>query len=121
MDFNNTNIIFLEKGDFDGDGLLKKAKRWFIMVQASYCGWCTKAKPEFIKAHSDIGDKIVFATIHIDNDDKNTAALGADLRHIFGTDVNGIPAFFSYDAESRKSVKYTGNNTSQDFVKFLTR
>ena len=120
MSFNNTGVIFLEDGDFDGNKLKNVASgKWFIIIQATYCGWCTKAKPEFIKAKEMAGDDVKFATIHVDSEHPKTAALAKDIETIFGTKVEGIPAFFSYDAKTHKSKKFSGNNKATDFVEFI--
>lgn len=120
MEFDNTGIIFLEKGDFVGNVLKGvDSGKWFIMVQASFCGWCTKAKPAFIEAKKIAGDSVTFATIHVDSEHANTAALGSELKAIFGTDVSGIPAFFLYDAATHHSIKFKGSNTARDFVEFI--
>lgn len=124
-DFDNTGIIFLEEGDFDGKVLLSRKKPvtsglWFIMIQASYCGWCTKAKPEFVKAAAALqNDHVKFATIHVDSEDSKTSGLSGQISDIFGQKVSGIPAFFLYDASTHKSIKYDGKATQKSFVEFL--
>ena len=76
MEFNNTKVIFLEITDFN-NGILTYNGRPFpgkvlVMVQGDYCGFCTKAKPDFIKLANHHGattlgrNSIVFATIKID-------------------------------------------------------
>lgn len=121
MEFDNTGIVFLEKGDFQGNVLKGvDSGKWFIMIQASYCGWCTKAKPEFIKA-SKMAEDVTFATIHVDSEDENTAALGPELETIFGVKITGIPAFFLYDAKTHKSVRFNGTNTARDFAAFVRK
>ena len=125
--FDNTGIIFLEDGDFDGNVLLKNNKPvknglWFIMIQASYCGWCTKAKPSFIKTAAEFeGKGVKFATIHVDSQHEKTSKLGAQVSEIFGEKVSGIPAFFLYDASTGKSIRYEGKANHSSFVNFLNK
>lgn len=125
MEFNNEKIFFFEINDFDGNVLKKHNKgKWFVMIQASYCHWCTEAKPELIRASKSdklVGKKIAFANIHVDSNDPDTAGIAKDIRTIFGQDVSGIPSFFLYDASTHKSIKYKGKNKAQDFVDFLNQ
>ena len=78
MDFNNSKVIFLEMKDFEGNVLTINGKPFpgtvLIMVQGSFCGYCTQAKPDFIKLAKRFGssylsnNSIVFATIKIDGE-----------------------------------------------------
>jgi thiol-disulfide isomerase/thioredoxin len=125
MSFDNTGVIFLEEGDFKGNVLMNgnkpiKSGKWFIMVQGSFCGWCSKAKPEFIDAKNQAADDVTFATIHVDSKHEKTANLGPQIETIFGQKVDGIPAFFLYNTETpNECVKYDGKATASKFIDFL--
>jgi thiol-disulfide isomerase/thioredoxin len=123
MSFDNTGIVFLERSDFNGNKLHKSGKsgKWFIMVQASFCGWCTKAKPAFIKAKDQVGDRIVFATIHADSENESEVALAREFGSISNFDIKGIPAFFLYDPSTGVFTKYSGQNTEAGFLEFLAK
>lgn len=130
MSFDGTPIIFLESSDFDQAGrLVYKGKRvtsgkWFIMIQGGFCGYCTKAKPAFVEAASELGSKhinkgIVFATIHVDSKYDEDKKLASKIKDISGHSLDGIPAFLLYDTQSGKFSLYEGSRTKDGFISFL--
>lgn len=66
----NFPIVYLQRSDFDSNGKLIhqyfKNKKTLVMLQANYCGFCTKAKPDFIRAAKILNNKVVFATAQLD-------------------------------------------------------
>lgn len=112
MDFNNSKVIFLEMKDFKGDTLTINGKPFpgtvFVMVQGSFCGYCTKAKPDFIKLANEFGasklhnNGIIFATIKIDGETEEQQ-LGKALPKITGEKLSGVPAYLMF-----KNGKFAG-------------
>lgn len=112
MDFNNSNVIFLEMHDFEGNTLTINGKPFpgtvFVMVQKTHCGFCTQAKPDFIKIANDFGAKnlhnksVVFATIKVDGESQEQR-LAQSLRQITGKELTGVPAYLIF-----KNGKFAG-------------
>ena len=105
MDFNNSKVIFLEMKDFEGNVLTINGKPFpgtvLIMVQGSFCGYCTQAKPDFIKLAKRFGSSylsnksIVFATIKIDGE-LQEHQLGKAIGKLTGETLSGVPAYLVY-------------------------
>ena len=111
FNFNNSKVIFLEMDDFKGNTLTINGKPFlgtvFVMVQGSFCGYCTKAKPDFTKLANEfgannIGNGIVFATIKIDGESQEQQ-LGKALSKITGENLSGVPAYLIF-----KNGKFAG-------------
>ena len=130
MSFDGTNVIFLEASDFDSSGrLVYRGKlvtsgKWFIMIQGSFCGFCTKAKPAFVEVASalgsnKIGSGVIFATIHVDSKHSGDKKLAEKIKDISGHSIEGIPAFLLYDAATRKFTMYDGDRSVRGFKSFL--
>ena len=68
--FENGNVTYLENEDIDDKGNLKfdPKKPAICMVQGLFCGWCSKAKPDFQK-FADNHPEIFVCTVQIDGND----------------------------------------------------
>ena len=105
MDFNDTNVIFLEMKDYKGKTLTINGKPFpgtvLVMVQGSFCGYCTKSKPDFIRIARDLGSNklddngVYFATIKIDGE-KDEQKLGKAISDLTGEKLPGVPAYLVY-------------------------
>ena len=127
MEFNNTKVIFLEITDFN-NGVLTYNGRPFpgkvlVMVQGDYCGFCTKAKPDFIRLANDHGattlsdNSVVFATIKVDGK-KSESELSKRLPEITGEDLRGIPAYLMFQNGQFVGV-HNGGRDAGSLKKFL--
>ena len=127
MDFNNSNVIFLEMKDFKGKVLTINGKPFpgtvLIMVQGSFCGYCTQAKPDFIKLANTFGSKslsnnsIVFATIKIDGDTEEQQ-LGKAIGNLTGEKLSGVPAYLIY-RNGKFSHLHTGGRDFESLKKSI--
>ena len=85
--------------DFKNNVLTFKGKPvrglWLCMVQGEFCGYCTQAKPEFIKAMHALTNKALFCTIKIDGSD-DEQKLGKELKNVTSMPMNGVPAFILF-------------------------
>lgn len=122
--FKGTNLIHLDINDFDmGTNTLKykgndvKGK-WFCMIQGNFCGYCTQAKPEFLKAQKMAGKDVMFCTVQIDGTDAEQK-LGKQMKNITNMKLNGVPAFVLFiDGKAQKL--YEGNRDAPSLVQFVT-
>jgi thiol-disulfide isomerase/thioredoxin len=126
MSFDGEKILYLEDTDFDEETLLYNGVpltkgKFFIMIQADYCGYCKTAKPAFIEASRRAGGLhlggIIFATIHSDSKNDSERNLGKQIGRSLG--ISGIPVFLLFDAEKKKFTKYDGNRTTEAMLEFL--
>jgi thiol-disulfide isomerase/thioredoxin len=112
-------IGYLEISDFDEQtGLLKgelSQKPVLVMIQASYCGACTKSKPEFQKLANNGMFNVM--TIQLDGK-KDTERQISNLLNKIIPGVNTIPAYvFFY---KNNIFAYTGlSRTSLDLQQFV--
>jgi thiol-disulfide isomerase/thioredoxin len=103
-------VYYLERSDFDDNGNLivpeLRNKKVIIMIQANYCGHCTNAKSDFLKAakHMEQLGKnggtsykngVVFATIQADGEGRGEKAFGDFLGRIKPNFV-GFPDYVLY-------------------------
>lgn len=112
-------IGYLEIFDFDEKtGLLKgELSRMpvFVMIQASYCGACTKSKPEFQKLANN--GKFHVMTIQLDGQ-KNTERQISSLLNKIIPEINTIPAYVLF--YQNKIFVYTGSSrTFLDLKQFV--
>lgn len=118
--FNGTGVIYLDINDFKQNVLVSKNEKpvtgnWVCMVQGSFCGYCTQAKPAFLEAKKMLGDSVVFCTIQIDGDEAEKA-LGKNLKKLTGRDMQGVPAFILF-----KNGKVAGIHKGGRDAKSLAR
>jgi thiol-disulfide isomerase/thioredoxin len=127
MEFNNTKVIFLEITDFN-NGILTYNGRPFpgkvlVMVQGDFCGYCTKAKPDFIKLANHHGattladNSVVFATIKIDGK-TSESELSKRLPEITGVNLQGVPAYLLFQ-NGKFVALHDGGRDAGSLKKFL--
>jgi len=113
------NIFQLNDNAIDSDGVLLFAPGLYKLVicQASWCGHCTHAKPEFqiaADATEAAGSMIVFCTIdgsggkNVTNSQKS---LASRIGKLF--DINGFPSYLLFDRSGKhvKDFKLTGRDS----------
>ena len=121
MTFNGKNIIFLESDDFINNTLIYKNKpvkgKWFVMVQGSFCGYCTQAKPDFCNAAETLQGKAVFATVQIDGNNQEQK-LKEMLPSITNVNLGGVPAYLLFENGKFIAV-HTGGRKHDNLIEFL--
>jgi thiol-disulfide isomerase/thioredoxin len=122
MTFNGTNVIHLEDTDFKNNvlhfqGAPVKGK-WLVMVQGTYCGFCTKSKKPFV----DLSEKypnngVIFATVHIDGTDPEKN-LGRRLSDIIKKPISGVPAYLLFE-NGKFSAMVSGGKGESELIEFM--
>jgi thiol-disulfide isomerase/thioredoxin len=109
-------IGYLEYNDFSSDGKLLLAKNpVFVMIQGSYCGACSKAKPAFQELANQ--QKILCMTIQLDGERQSERDIGKILDKIYPNMV-GVPSYILYKNETNK-IPYTGGRSREEMMEFI--
>ena len=93
----NKPIAYLENDDFNSQGqlLINTKLPVVILIQASWCSYCTKVKPIFQEFADKTQGKIFCTTIQIDGDRKSEKLLGRRIPKLF-PGIEGIPKYILY-------------------------
>ncbi len=117
--FDDSSVAYLEDDDFDSDGNLlvdTNGKPTCIMLQGSFCGYCTQMKPEYHKFAKDLGDKVFMATIHIDG---NESERNLNKRlSTFIPNYEGVPIVLGYSSEGKYVKTHDGKRTAEALEAF---
>lgn len=118
MTFFKPNIGYLEDDDFTNNGLLSlnESRPVLVMIQGSYCGYCTKMKPEYQKA-ADKVKKCKFTTIELDGKLESEQKLAKRLDHILPITIKGVPTVIAYKGGNFYK-EYTGDRSEQSLIEF---
>lgn len=85
---------------------------YFLMIHATYCGFCKSAMPEFLKA-SKKSIAVDFATI-----DETQFPLFQDVYpDVFP--IEGYPTFYYVSSQVAKPIKYEGERTEAAMLAFI--
>jgi thiol-disulfide isomerase/thioredoxin len=124
MEYLTPPVAYLDANDFDDDGnlinkqLIDSNLPVFIMIQAVFCGHCTKAKPWFQEfAQKNVG-KVICCSIQGDSDMKSVKELTNMLSKIC-SDFVGYPTYVVFN--KNKKIKYTGGRKTEDLQSFLNQ
>lgn len=118
-EFDDGLIAFLENEDFDDQGRLKintGEKPTSILVQGSFCGYCTQMKPEYHKFAKALGDKVFMATILIDGNESEKQ-LNKRL-HTFIPNYEGVPIVLGYNKDGKYVKTHDGERTAKALASF---
>lgn len=112
-------IAYLERVDFRENGDLAGVagnKPVFIMIQGSYCGACTSAKPVFQQLANE--GLVTCMTIQVDGEREGEKELQAILNNIY-PNLSTIPNYILYLDQNRK-IPYQGkSNDINEMRQFL--
>jgi len=113
--FNNVPVYYLEDEDVDSSGNLKinPGKPIVCMIQGSFCGYCTKAKPDFTKLAVSNPDVFV-CTVKIDGN-PSEKKLGDRLKNLL-SNYEGVPTYFGSNGVG--IVEYNGGRDAASIEKF---
>lgn len=123
MSFNfKYPVAYLEIEDFDPvSGVLLgelKTKPTLVMIQANYCGACTKSKPEFQKL-ADRNPGFRLATVQLDGE-KESERKVANILDKISPSISSIPAYILF-FNNQKAI-YTGTTrTAEDLYTFVQK
>lgn len=119
----NKPVAYLTDEDIDASGTLVNSKipqdkPVFLMIQANFCGHCTKAKPDFQKLANDMQNKVFFATIQGDGKEKGEPVKNDKFKVITGGKFMGFPTYAGRNS-SGKWVEYEGGRDYASMKKFI--
>lgn len=110
-------IAYLEGDDVNADGSLKShvgnGKPVLVMVQGNFCGYCTRAKPDFQK----LLNNGVFAVATVQTDGSGSDQVAASKL----SKVNkspGVPSFIGFDKDGKFVKSHNGGRDSQSLMNF---
>ena len=118
-DFNNVPVYYLEDEDMDSSGNLKvnPKKPIVCMIQGTFCGYCTKAKPDFAK-FAETNPGVFVCTVQIDGN-SSEKKLGERLKKLV-SNYEGVPSYFG--SKGVGIVEYNGGRDKgsiENFAKSL--
>ena len=122
MSYLNKPIAYLIDSDIDAKGDLcnpqiPKDKPVLLMIQADFCGHCTKAKPAYQEFAEKNSGKVFVATIQADGDQKGEKELGQRIEKI-DSSFQGFPHYMLYD-RNRKRFTHNGGRDVASLQKFV--
>jgi thiol-disulfide isomerase/thioredoxin len=112
--FNDTNVVFFENSDFDGEGKLDILKNVVIMVYGEGCPHCHHVAPTFATL-ADEDKSAIFGVIPADgsNVDKQLVARIAD----FIPGIRGVPTIVLFK-NGAYSATYKGDRSKDSLKAF---
>ena len=122
MSYLNKPIAYLVDSDIDANGDLcnpqiPKDKPVLLMIQADFCGHCTKAKPAYQEFANKNSGKVFVATIQGDGDQKGEKELGKRIEKI-DSSFQGFPHYMLYD-KNRKRFTHNGGRDVASLEEFV--
>lgn len=123
MKYLNKPVYYLQRDDFDDKGNLintqiPRNKPTMIMIQATFCGHCNDAKPEYQQFANNMEDRVFCTTIQADGNEKGEKEL-QQLLNIIDPSFKGFPHYIVYNNGKRHT--YQGQRTSKDLEKFISK
>lgn len=124
MSFNfKFPVAYLEIQDFDPvNGVLLgefKTKPTLVMIQANYCGACTRSKPEFQKLADKNLPFFKLATVQLDGE-KESERKVVNILDKISNNISSIPAYILF--VNNEKIVYTGTTrTSEDLYTFVQK
>jgi thiol-disulfide isomerase/thioredoxin len=122
MEYLTPPVAYLDSSDFDEEGnlinsqILSTNQPVFVMIQAVFCGHCTRAKPWFQEfAEKNIG-KVICCSIQGDSDMKSVKDLLGRLNKIC-PDFVGFPSYVIFNKGEK--IRYKGGRKTEDLEEFL--
>jgi thiol-disulfide isomerase/thioredoxin len=114
------NVIALKDSDIDASGNPISRKPIFCMIQASYCGHCQAAKPDFEKAANMNRSKVQLCTIQIDSSDAGVKKLAKRMESILSKhsiQFQGVPTYVLW--KNGKWYEYEGSRDEKTLLEFV--
>ncbi len=119
MEYLTPPVIYLDKTDFNENGDLvsiKTDKPIFIMIQAVFCGHCTKAKPWFQEFSLNNKDRVVCCSIQGDAEYPDAKNMGNIIKKICPNFL-GFPSYTVF--YNGNYIEYDGGRKVEDLQNFL--
>ena len=115
-------VAYLQDSDFDIKGNIINKNipdniPIVIMLQAEFCGYCTKAKPAFQEFADNNKDKCFFATIQGDGEEPGESELSEKLSK-FIPGFRGFPEYVVY-YDGKFKEKYEGGRKEENLQQYI--
>jgi thiol-disulfide isomerase/thioredoxin len=116
-------VLYLEIGDFDPNsgmlvGEVSKNAHTLVMIQANYCGACTRSKPEFQKL-ANKNPPFKLATVQLDGEKESEKRVSSILDKI-SPNLSSVPAYILFS--NNKKILYPGTSrTAEDLYLFVQK
>jgi len=122
MTYLDRPVAYLQNDDFDSDGNIINPDipdntPIVIMLQANFCGHCTKAKGDFQEFANNNKGKIFCATIQGDGNEKGESELAKRLSSMYKGFV-GYPTYVGYRNKKSKYKMHDGGRDSKSLQSF---
>ena len=87
------------------------------MIQANFCGHCTKAKPDFQKLANDMNGQVFFATIQGDGKEAGEPVKNDKFQAITNGKFVGFPTYSMY--KNGQWSEYDGKRDYNSMKQFI--
>lgn len=122
MEYLTPPVAYLDSSDFDGEGnltnnhLLSSNLPVFVMIQAVFCGHCTRAKPWFQEfAEKNVG-KVICCSIQGDSEMESVKKLSSIIPKMV-PDFVGFPTYVIFHRGQK--IKYESGRKTEDLQNYL--
>lgn len=122
--FLNKPVAYLTDKDIAENGDLinskiPKNKPVFLMLQANFCGHCTKAKPDFQKLANDMSGQVFFATVQGDGKEEGEPVKNNKFQAITHGKFVGFPTYAIY--KNGEWSEYDGKRDYKSMKDFVSK
>lgn len=116
------NVAYLEIEDFNSDGSLKphvgRGKPVVLMAQGNFCGYCQKAKPDYLNFAKSNGN-VVAASLEIDGSASEKQA--ANFLKQWDSTYRGVPWYGGFNSDGKFAGVHGGGRDTQSIIGFSTK
>ena len=113
-------VKYLEDSDINSDSSLKphvtEGKPTIVMIQGNFCGYCTKAKPDYQKLVNML-PKVSICTIQVDGGDSDK---GASKKLSSVNKSPGVPSYLGFDKNGKFVAVHSGGRDTESLKNFAS-
>ena len=122
MKYLNKPVAYLVDSDFDANGNLSnpqipKDKPVLLMIQADFCGHCTRAKPAYQEFADKNKNKVFVATIQADGQEKGEEDGIGKRVEVLDSSFQGFPHYMLF--WKGKRITHNGGRGVSDLEEFV--